>query len=114
MSATCYLDLVWLISTIQKTLPYIKLSRDHSVAGSNEKLLLIHSLIEIICRGPPLYSWKGWTEVATAHTTSDAHPAMKVNFLVRHPLPSFFTLAILISWLLAGPSLFFGLPFKIF
>ena len=32
----------------------------------------------------------------------------------RHPLLSFFTLAIVISWLIALPSLFFGMPFKPF
>ena len=36
------------------------------------------------------------------------------NFAARHPLITFFSLAILITWLLAVPSLFFGLPFKPF
>ncbi len=36
------------------------------------------------------------------------------NFAARHPLPLFFGLAILITWLLATPALFFGLPFKPF
>ena len=36
------------------------------------------------------------------------------NILARFPLLSFFTLAILISWLIAAPSLLFGMPFKPF
>src|SRR6266508_4358102 len=38
----------------------------------------------------------------------------KQNVLARFPLLSFFTLAILISWLLALPSLLFEMPFKPF
>jgi membrane protease YdiL (CAAX protease family) len=37
-----------------------------------------------------------------------------VNFLARHPLSSFFILAILITWLLSLPSMLFELPFKPF
>jgi membrane protease YdiL (CAAX protease family) len=36
------------------------------------------------------------------------------NILARHPLFSFFTVAIAITWLLVLPSLFFGMPFKPF
>jgi membrane protease YdiL (CAAX protease family) len=36
------------------------------------------------------------------------------SWLARHPLLSFFSLAILIGWLTALPSLFFGLPFRQF
>ncbi len=36
------------------------------------------------------------------------------NFLARHPLIGFFMLALLISWLLVLPSLFFGIPFEPF
>jgi membrane protease YdiL (CAAX protease family) len=48
--------------------------------------------------------------MTNANTTSGT----KINDLARHPLLSFFTLAILITWLLALPSLLFGLPFKPF
>ncbi len=37
----------------------------------------------------------------------------KQNVLARFPLFSFFTLAILISWLLASLSLLFEMPFKV-
>jgi len=36
------------------------------------------------------------------------------GWLARHPLLSFFSIAILIGWLIPLPSLFFGLPFKPF
>jgi uncharacterized protein len=52
--------------------------------------------------------------MTTAPTTSNVHPLTGTNFLARHSLLSFFTLAILISWLLALPSLLFGMPFKPF
>lgn len=38
----------------------------------------------------------------------------QIKFVQRYPLLSFFTLAILITWLIVLPSLLFGLPFKIF
>lgn len=38
----------------------------------------------------------------------------KESFVQKYPLLSFFTLAFVITWLLAVPSLFFGLPFKAF
>ncbi len=38
----------------------------------------------------------------------------KQNLVARYPLLSFFTLAILISWLISLPSLLFDLPFKAF
>ena len=41
------------------------------------------------------------------------HPP-KQNLLARFPLTSFFILAVAISWLIATPSLFWGLPFKPF
>ena len=47
-------------------------------------------------------------------TIASITPAYKQNVLARYPLLSFFTLAILISWLIALPSLLFGLPFKPF
>jgi membrane protease YdiL (CAAX protease family) len=50
----------------------------------------------------------------TAQIKSGARPFTETNFLARRPLLSFFTLAVLISWLLAAPSLFFGMPFKPF
>lgn len=47
-------------------------------------------------------------------TTSNARSLTRTSFMARHPLLSFFTLAFLITWLLAVPSLLFGLPFKPF
>jgi membrane protease YdiL (CAAX protease family) len=38
----------------------------------------------------------------------------QIKFVQHYPLLSFFTLAILITWLIVLPSLLFGLPFKIF
>jgi membrane protease YdiL (CAAX protease family) len=48
------------------------------------------------------------------HETSKARSVIEANFVARHPLLSFFTLAIVITWLLALPSLLFELPFKPF
>jgi membrane protease YdiL (CAAX protease family) len=48
------------------------------------------------------------------NTLASATPSYKQNVLARYPLLSFFTLAIVISWLIASPSLFFGMPFKPF
>ena len=48
------------------------------------------------------------------NTLASATPSYKQNVLARYPLLSFFTLAIVISWLIAAPSLFFGMPFKPF
>ena len=45
---------------------------------------------------------------------ADTSDRAQINFIQRHPLLSFFTLAILITWLIALPSLLFGLPFKTF
>ena len=50
----------------------------------------------------------------TVNTTSNAHSVVRTNFVARHPLLSFFTLAIVITWLLALPSLLFEMPFKPF
>ena len=50
--------------------------------------------------------------MSTLADTSDH--AKQINFIQRHPLISFFALAILITWLIALPSLLFGLPFKTF
>ena len=52
--------------------------------------------------------------MTTANTISDAHAITGTNFLARFPLLSFFTLAIVITWLFALPSLLFELPFKPF
>jgi membrane protease YdiL (CAAX protease family) len=43
-----------------------------------------------------------------------AYKSSKQNLLVRYPLLSFFALTFAISWLIAIPSLFWGLPFKPF
>jgi len=48
------------------------------------------------------------------NTPASATPSYKQNVLARYPLLSFFTLAIVISWLIALPSLLFGMPFKPF
>jgi len=47
-------------------------------------------------------------------TLASITPSYKQNVLARYPLLSFFTLAIVISWLIALPSLLFGMPFKPF
>jgi membrane protease YdiL (CAAX protease family) len=52
--------------------------------------------------------------MTTANTTSDAPAIAETNLLARFPLLSFFTLAIVITWLFALPSLLFELPFKPF
>jgi uncharacterized protein len=52
--------------------------------------------------------------MTTIDTTSNAHSVVRTNFVARHPLISFFTLAIVITWLLALPSLLFEMPFKPF
>ena len=48
------------------------------------------------------------------NTPASATSSYKQNVLARYPLLSFFTLAIVISWLIAFPSLLFGMPFKPF
>jgi hypothetical protein len=48
------------------------------------------------------------------NTLASIRPSYKQNVLARYPLLSFFTLAIVISWLIALPSLLFGMPFKPF
>lgn len=48
------------------------------------------------------------------HETSEARSVIKTNVVAQYPLPSFFILAIFITWLLALPSLFFEMPFKPF
>lgn len=52
--------------------------------------------------------------MTTLNTTSAAHPAVPISFVARHSLLSFFTLAIITTWLLALPSLLLDLPFKPF
>lgn len=52
--------------------------------------------------------------MTTRNTTSNAHSLVGTNFVARHPLLSFFTLATVITWLLALPSLLFEMPFKPF
>jgi uncharacterized protein len=52
--------------------------------------------------------------MTTANTISDAPAITGTNFLARFPLLSFFTLAIVITWLFGMPSLLFELPFKPF
>ena len=48
------------------------------------------------------------------HDTPKVRPVANTNFLARHPLSSFFILAILITWLLSLPSILMELPFKPF
>jgi len=48
------------------------------------------------------------------NTLASITPSYKQNLLVRYPLLSFFTLAIVMNWLIALPSLLFGTPFKPF
>jgi len=50
----------------------------------------------------------------TADATTNARLAPEKNVLARYPLLSFFTLAIVITWLLVLPSLLFNIPFKLF
>ena len=38
----------------------------------------------------------------------------QTTFIQKHPLATFFTLAVLITWLISLPSLLFGMPFKPF
>ena len=38
----------------------------------------------------------------------------QTTFIQKHPLATFFTLAVLITWLISLPSLLFGIPFKPF
>lgn len=45
---------------------------------------------------------------------STARARLETNFVARHPLTSFFILAIVITWLTSLPSLLFDLPFKPF
>lgn len=47
---------------------------------------------------------------ALAETSNQA----RITFVQKYPLITFFTLAILITWLFALPSLLFGMPFKPF
>jgi uncharacterized protein len=48
------------------------------------------------------------------NTLASATPSYKRNVLAHYPLLSFFALAIVISWLIALPSLLYGMPFKPF
>src|SRR5688572_26271236 len=53
-------------------------------------------------------------EFAMTAFTDTSTRTTQIKFVQRYPLFSFFTLAILITWLIVLPSLLFGLPFKIF
>jgi membrane protease YdiL (CAAX protease family) len=48
------------------------------------------------------------------HKTAGTSSVIETNVVARHPLPSFFVLAILITWLFALPAILFELPFKPF
>lgn len=48
------------------------------------------------------------------HSTAHTRLVSDKNILARRPLPSFFAIAIMITWLLVLPSLLFGIPFKPF
>ncbi len=48
------------------------------------------------------------------NTFASITSSYKQNVLARYPLFSFFILAIVISWMIALPSLLFGMPFKPF
>ena len=52
--------------------------------------------------------------MTTVKITSTPRLIPRTNFLARYPLFGFFTLAIIITWLFALPSLLFDLPFKPF
>jgi membrane protease YdiL (CAAX protease family) len=52
--------------------------------------------------------------MTTLHSTTYIRPISEKNILARHPLFSFFMIAIAITWLMAVPSLLFGMPFKLF
>ena len=52
--------------------------------------------------------------MTAVNTRTNGRLVTEKNLLARHPLLSFFTLAILITWLMALPALLFGLPFKPF
>jgi uncharacterized protein len=52
--------------------------------------------------------------MTAVNSTTRARLVTEKNVLAHYPLLSFFTLAIVISWLLAVPSLFFGMPFRPF
>jgi uncharacterized protein len=47
-------------------------------------------------------------------TLTEIPKLTQTTFIKKHPLPTFFTLAILITWLISLPSLLFGMPFKPF
>jgi membrane protease YdiL (CAAX protease family) len=52
--------------------------------------------------------------MTAVNTTTNTRSVPERSLLARNPLVSFFALAILITWLIALPSLLFGLPFKPF
>ena len=52
--------------------------------------------------------------MTTIHTTSQRRANTETNFVARHPLFSFFSLAIVLTWVFALPALLFDLPFKPF
>jgi membrane protease YdiL (CAAX protease family) len=52
--------------------------------------------------------------MSALHSTTHTRLVSEKNILARHPLLSFFALTIVITWLVAVPSLFFGMPFKPF
>ena len=47
-------------------------------------------------------------------TLTETAKLTQTTFIQKHPLATFFMLAILITWLISLPSLLFGLPFKPF
>jgi membrane protease YdiL (CAAX protease family) len=53
-------------------------------------------------------------QMTTLNTTSHANSAVATNFVARHTLLSFFTLAIVITWLASLPTLLLDLPFEPF
>jgi membrane protease YdiL (CAAX protease family) len=48
------------------------------------------------------------------NSTTRVRLASEKNMIARHPLLSFFAITIAITWLIAVPALFFGMPFKPF
>lgn len=52
--------------------------------------------------------------MTAVNTTSDADSVAGTNLITRQPLLSFFSLAILLTWLLSLPALLWGLPFTPF
>jgi len=47
-------------------------------------------------------------------TLTETAKLTQTTFIQKHPLATFSTLAIVITWLISLPSLLFGMPFKPF